>query len=443
MTDLIIYILKSLIALGLFALAYKLIFQQEVNFKARRFYLLNAIMLAFILPLFTYNFKFLDSFQSNTLGSFVLDEITVYNNGFTSIQESTRIPFSEIIFYIYIAVAGILALKMIYQLFIIILKTKRYRGNHIDKLLIYRLPFDNVSFSFFNFIFIGKTPGNGDLDKILAHEKIHARQFHTLDVMIMEILTIIFWFNPLVWWYRNEIKNVHEYLADAGALNEGIHIKSYQITLLEHLIGSASLSITNNFNYSLIKNRIAMMNKAKNGRKNNWKIFLLLPVSILLIIGFACTEKDETEETGLSNKKNELSYESAYTQVDIMPVYQGGFMELRKFVAKNLAYPKDARDKGIEGKVFVQFVVDKNGDVVTNAQKYKVEGDSKLIDEVVVTSYEPAEGTQIEGNEEYIEQLKAEAVRVLSILPPFESPAMKDGKPVAVAFTFPINFVLQ
>lgn len=422
MTDLIIYILKSLIALGLFALAYKLIFQQEVNFKARRFYLLNAIMLAFILPLFTYNFKFLDSFQSNTLGSFVLDEITVYNNGFTSIQESTRIPFSEIIFYIYIAVAGILALKMIYQLFIIILKTKRYRGNHIDKLLIYRLPFDNVSFSFFNFIFIGKTPGNGDLDKILAHEKIHARQFHTLDVMIMEILTIIFWFNPLVWWYRNEIKNVHEYLADAGALNEGIHIKSYQITLLEHLIGSASLSITNNFNYSLIKNRIAMMNKAKNGRKNNWKIFLLLPVSILLIIGFACTEKDEMDEneslnnpeTFTSDDKKSVDKEIFFI-VEDMPKFNGGdpASEFRKYISENLKYPEIAKENNIEGKVILQFSVNSKGEVV---------------DAKVVRGADPA--------------LDKEAIRVVMSSPDW-TPGMQDGKAVKVQFTFPINFTLQ
>jgi TonB family protein len=261
--------------------------------------------------------------------------------------------------------------------------------------------------------------------------------------MIMEILSIVFWFNPLVWWYRNEIKNVHEYLADEGALGHGFNRKSYQVTLLEHLIGSASLTITNNFNYSLIKNRIAMMNKEKNGRKNNWKIFLLLPVSLVLVIAFACTEKADTEETALADKKAETIHEPAFTQVDVMPVYPGGFMEIRKFVARNLKYPEEARDNGIEGKVFVQFVVDKNGQIVTKSQKYKVEGDSKLIDEVVVAAYEPAEGTVTEGNEEYIQQLKDEAVRVLSILPPFESPAQKDGKAVAVAFTFPINFVLQ
>ncbi len=443
MVELITYILKNIIALGLFALAYRLIFLQEVNFKARRFFMLNGVFLSFLLPLLSYNFGVFSSFQANPLGSFVLDEITIYSSGIDSIKESSGLPFSEILVYSYLLVAGILALRIIYQLINIIVKTKRYHGNQIHNIIIYRLPFENVSFSFFRYIFIGKTPEDGDLKKILAHEKIHAMQLHTLDVLIMELLSVIFWFNPLIWWYRNELKNVHEYLADAGALKEGFNAKSYQITILEHLIGSASLTITNNFNYSLIKNRIAMMNKAKNGRKKTWKLFLLLPVSILLVIGFACTEKAETEETGLNNRKSEISYESAYTQVDIMPVYAGGFMELRKFVALNLVYPKDARDKGIEGKVFVQFVVDKNGDIVTNAQKYKVEGDSKLIDEVVVTSYEPAEGTQIEGNEEYIEQLKAEAVRVLSTLPQFESPAMKDGKPVAVAFTFPINFVLQ
>ncbi len=422
MIDLIIYLLKSIVALGLFALAYKLLFKQEVNFKARRFYLLNAIMLSFILPLFSFDFSFLNSIQSNPFGTFVLDEITVYNKGFTSIKESTRIPFSEIIFYIYIVVAGILTFKVIYQLFIIILKTKRFGGSQIDNLLIYRLPLENVSFSFFNFIFIGKTPENGDLEKILAHEKIHARQFHTVDVMIMEVFTIIFWFNPLVWWYRNEIKNVHEYLADAGALNEGFHIKSYQITLLEHLIGSASLSITNNFNYSLIKNRIAMMNKAKNGRKNNWKIFLLLPVSVLLIIGFACTEKDEMDEKeSLSNSETFTSDdkkpvdEEIFFMVEDMPKFNGGdpASEFRKYISENLKYPEIAKENNIEGKVILQFSINSKGEVV---------------DAKVVRGADPA--------------LDKEAIRVVMSSPDW-TPGKQDGKAVKVQFTFPINFALQ
>ncbi|MGC9344875.1 MAG: M56 family metallopeptidase [Bacteroidales bacterium] len=443
MIEFIIYALKTIIGLGLFALVYRMGFLKDVNFPGRRFYLLNAVFLSFLLPLLSFNFSIFSTGESTPFGSFVLDEITVYSNGLKTIEQSSRIPFSEILVYSYIVIAFLLAARVLYQLVNILAKTKKYRGDSLGKLILYRLPVDNVSFSFFNFVFIGKTPGEEDMEKILAHEKVHAGQLHTLDVLIMEILTIIFWFNPLVWWFRNEIKNVHEYLADDGALNEGFNRKSYQITLLEHLIGSASLTITNNFNYSLIKNRIAMMNKEKNGRKNIWKIFLLLPVSIMLIIGFACTEKAETTDMESDEKKSEAYYEPAYQHVDVMPEFPGGFDALRKFAAKNLKYPDKAKENGVAGRVMVQFVVDKEGKIVTNTKEYKIEGEENILDGVVVVAYEPADGMKDEANEEYIQLLKEEAVRVLSSLPSFESPAKKNGKPVAVAFTFPINFALQ
>lgn len=422
MIDLISYILKNIIALGIFALSYRLIFRQELNFKARRFYLLNAVILSFILPLLRFDFVLFNSFQANPLSTFVLDEITVYGNGISSIKESSHIPFLQIVFYSYLMVAGILALRVIYQLVNILIKTKRYRGDQVNDVIIYRMPFENVSFSFFRFIFIGKTPEDGDLEKILAHEKIHVNQLHTFDVMVMEIISVIFWFNPLAWWYRNEIKNVHEYLADAGALNEGFNVKSYQITLLEHLIGSASLSITNNFNYSLIKNRIAMMNKAKNGRKNNWKLFLLLPVSILLIIGFACTEKVESDENEpLSNSETLTSdvkksdNEEVFFIVEDMPTFNDGdpAIEFRKYIAKNLKYPEDAINKEISGRVIVQFAINKNGEVV---------------DPVIVKGVDPL--------------LNDEALRVVKSSPSW-TPGKQEGETVKVLFTFPINFALQ
>ena len=450
MIEFIIYALKTIIALGIFALVYRFGLLKDVNFRARRFYLLNAVFLSFILPLLSFNFNIFSPGESSPLGSFVLEEITVYSDGLKSIGESSKVPFSEIILYTYILIAALLGFRILFQLIRILSNTRRLRADNMGKLMVYRLPLESVSFSFFRFVFIGKTPEKGDMEKILAHEKIHAGQLHTLDVLVMEILSVIFWFNPFIWWYRTEIKNVHEYLADEGALNEGFNRKSYQITLLEHLIGSASLSITNNFNYSLIKNRIAMMNKEKKGRKNIWKLFLLLPVSAMLIIGFACTEKVDTDAELLSNKKNEAYYEPAYQEVDVMPEYPGGLGELSKFVARNIRYPEIAQKKGVAGRVMVQFVVDKNGNVVTDTRKFKISGKSnfeapgeeKLFNEVFVVSYSPDDETE-KDDLEATQALKDEAVRVISTLPKFSSPAKKDGKPVAVALTFPINFALQ
>ncbi len=191
-----------------------------------------------------------------------------------------------------------------------------------------------MSFSFSRYVFIGETPEEQDLEKILAHEKVHALQYHTADILSFEILSIIFWFNPMIWWYRYELKNVHEYLADEGALNEGFSPRSYQITILEHLVGSASLTITNNINYSQIKNRIAMMNKTLiNRNRNRWKIALLIPVSALLIFGFSCTENPGGADEALTESENEMYYEPVYFQADVLPEYPGGFAAIQTHIA--------------------------------------------------------------------------------------------------------------
>lgn len=443
MTAFFLFSLKTIIGLGIFILVYQMIFTVDYNFMLRRYYLLTSVFLAFVLPLIPSGFTGIFPLPE-TIDSVFLDEITIYSNGLKQIEESSRIPFGSISTYIYISIAAILSLRIFYQIADVLIKSRRYKAKKADKIKIYRLPFLTISFSFFHFVFIGKTPEKGDFEKILAHEKVHARQLHTVDVLIMEILTVLFWFNPLIWWTRKEIKNVHEYLADEGALNEGFNQKSYQITILEHLIGSASLSITNNFNYSLIKNRIKMMNSKKNTKKNVWKIFLLIPLSIILVIGFACTEKDDNQ--GLaddSGKKSELYFETAYQEVDIMAEYPGGFGELRKFIAVNLKYPEEALKNGVQGKVFVQFVVDKEGKVVTSTKEYRIEGDEKTINEVVVVAYDSGSDDESKVDPEIRELLEKEAVRVVSKLPDFDSPAKKNGKPVAVAFTLPITFALQ
>lgn len=443
MNDFIIYTFKTIAGLGLFALVYRFVFPTEINFSSRRIYLMVALLLSFVLPSISYNFFTVFSTGQNQVNQFLIDEITVYSNGLMFIGDQSALPLERILLGIYIVVSSFLIVRILFQIVSILIKIKRYKAINNKNIRLYRIPLENTSFSFFRSVFIGKTPEEGDLDKIFAHEKIHAYQLHTIDVIILEFLTVFFWFNPLIWWYRLEIKNVHEYLADDGALREGFNKKAYQITLLEHLIGSAPLSITNNFNYSLIKNRIAMMNKEKNRKKNNWKILLLIPVSLIIAFTFACTEKPLGQDQAGPEVNADLYYETAFDIVDVMPEYPGGLDELRKFIATNIAYPDGAKLNGVSGRVFVQFVVNKEGKVVTKLEEYKLEKGGEILDGVVVTGFDLAEGGTADNPEKYIQELKDEAVRVLSLLPDFEKPAMKDGKAVAIVYTIPISFALQ
>lgn len=441
MNEFIIYVLKSVLALGLFALVYRLVFINEGNFINRRIYLLFSVNLAMILPFFTFYFPAIN----NGIPGVVLDEITVYSNGIRLIRETSVFPVVKVLKLLYLIITGLLVFRLLFHMTGILIKTKKVIADENEGIKLYLLKDKNISYSFFRNVFIGQTSDQQEQERILEHEKIHAKQLHSVDVIYTEFLAAIFWFNPLIWWFRNELKNVHEYLADQGALEKGFDRKLYQITLLEHLIGSASISITNNFNYSLIKNRIAMMNKEKKGKKNTWKVFLILPVSIMIAFAFACTEKSPSVTTDVTPQLSAIN--AAYYEADQMPVFPGGNDALINYIATNVNYPKEAISKQVQGKVFVQFVVDKTGKIVTSPDDFKVYDKDKkektILGAVTVIGYKPAEGSPVENVEQYVELLQKEAVRVVSSLPAFEKPGMHNGAPVAVVFTIPINFALQ
>lgn len=441
MNEFMIYVLKSILALAIFSFAYRAILFNEGNFRMRRVYLLISVCLSMILPLSDFRFPLVEY----NFPSVVLDEVIIYSNGIRLIRETSTFPLAKTIKFIYFIIAFILIFRVLLNSTLLLIKAAKNTPHLNKEVKLFVLKDKNISYSFFRNIFIGQTADSEEQERILAHEKVHALQMHSVDVIFMEFLSGIFWFNPLVWWYRKEIKNVHEYLADQGALEAGFNRKQYQITLLEHLIGSASLSITNNFNYSLIKNRIAMMNKEKNGRKNTWKVLLIIPLSLLIVLTFACTQKNAL--TGANLETENQIVNTAYFEAEQMPVYPGGFEALQKFIAVNITYPTEALTKGVSGKVFVQFVVDKTGKVITGTDDFialdKDKKETTIVGEVIVVGYKPSENSSTENTEQYVELLKKEAVRVISNLPSFEKPGMQNGAAVAVVFTIPINFALQ
>ena len=139
------------------------------------------------------------------------------------------------------------------------------------------------TFSFFDWIFIGPEKiKKEDLEHIIIHERIHATQYHTLDLIVIELLTAVMWFNPLIWMMKNSIQLVHEYLADEGALNTGIDKHRYQALLINQITEDKLISLSSSFNHSLIKKRMKMMLNKKFNRRSNLKIMTLLPLAAFL-----------------------------------------------------------------------------------------------------------------------------------------------------------------
>ncbi len=284
------------------------------------------------------------------------------------------------------------------------------------------LPDKSHSFSFFNFIFLslpaGEKPGQSP---VLFHEMAHARQWHSLDILLIQIIKIFQWFNPFVYLTEKALQETHEYLADAAVLEQDGEPGRYRLLLLTQVFGLQP-GIFNFFNHSLIKNRLTMMTKEKSPLRNRFKYLAALPLVLLLGLVMCCNRnKPEalappppppppppTEE--ITTAENE----PAFIEVDEQATFQGGdFLKFREWVQKSVVYPEEAIKKGISGKVMLQFAVNSSG---------------KVCDIKILRGVDP--------------MLDKETIRVLELSPDWV-PAKKAGSNVKQQFVMPVVFALQ
>lgn len=275
---------------------------------------------------------------------------------------------------------------------------------------------DTAPYSFFKQIVVG-TRGLGDeeLRCILAHESLHVRQLHSIDILFARLMCCLAWFNPFAWLMLREVRAVHEYLADAASVG-ACGREDYLHLLYRQVTGIGYGHITNNFKSINIKNRIVMMNKTKT-RFGAWKAVAALPVmALLLMVGCkpAATEEPQQEEPIYNTMDlTENADGEVFSVVEDEPEFPGGVEALYKYLAENIKYPVLAKEKGTQGRVYVAFVVEKDGSV-SNAKVLR--GVSEEVD--------------------------AEALRVINAMPKWK-PGMQQGVPVRVQYNIPIIFKLQ
>lgn len=308
----------------------------------------------------------------------------------------------------------------------------------------YQLKNDMTPFSFFTLIFIHtEKHSETEIEQILLHELTHVRQWHSVDIMLIELLFLFSWWNPFVWLMKREMAMNLEYLADNGVLRRGIDSREYQFHLLRLTYHETAVQIVNNFNVSQLKKRIMMMNKTKSPTLSLAKYLLMLPLIFLLAAAnSAYVTQNETgseqiaestpnvrsEEALLSSVvyeretentqepppvKKKGSRDETFVVVEIQPEFPGGTEAMKKFLADNILYPEEAQKKGIQGRVICNFIVMKDGSIT---------------DVNVVRGVDPL--------------LDAEAVRVLKSMPAWK-PGTQRGQAVNVRFTLPVEFRLE
>jgi len=184
---------------------------------------------------------------------------------------------------------------------------RKYGYQKCVKLKLVYIEEDTAPFSFFHYFFLNKTNiSQHDLLRIIDHELVHINQHHTLDLIIIELLTIVEWFNPFVRPYKKSIKETHEYLADNQVIAQGCSRAKYQLLIFEQHVGMNLFEFVNNFNHSLIKRRITMMTKGKSKSWAKSKFLLMVPVICFLVLAFANPRPASSTDHSVGSKTIDL-----------------------------------------------------------------------------------------------------------------------------------------
>ncbi len=431
MTPELAYFLKINVAIALFYAFYRLFFYKDTFFHWRRIALLSFFAISLLYPLLNIQ-GWIKTHEpmvamADLYATIILPEQTV-----TPQQEPTMnwqeltILFMKIIYW-----SGVLflATRFLLQLGSIIRLHIQCSKSTIQGTRVHLLKKVNGPFSFFRWIFIyPQSHTESEISEIITHEETHARQYHSVDVLISELMCTFCWFNPFIWLMKREVRGNLEYMADHRVLETGHDSKSYQYHLLGLAHHKAAANLSNSFNVLPLKNRIKMMNKRRTKEIGRTKYLMFLPLAAILMIVSniemvaRTTEKFAKEITlpqGTKGKEvTETQIKSVpdsvvFQVVEEMPDFPGGMKALMDYLSKNVKYPAEAHTIGAQGRVIVSFTVKKDGSIA----------DTKV--ERSVNPY-----------------LDKEAMRVIAAMPKWK-PGKQRGEAVNVKFTVPVAFRLS
>ncbi|MDF0715960.1 M56 family metallopeptidase [Muricauda sp. 334s03] len=317
------YFIQSAFISGGFLTVYHLFLKRDTLFTGNRLFLLSGLVLAFTFPLI--------KIQKTV----VVSKPVLVQTGEQLSQTVTAAPdngwytLENILIAAYLLVCAFLLTRFIIRL-VALKKLAKNAHRREEKPFLHLETEKKISpFSFFNYIFYNPQLFEpNELHSVLEHEKVHARQYHTLDVLFLEVLKIFFWFNPVLWLYKSAVKQNLEYLADHFAIESAEDKKSYQYLMLKQAVNTQEYTLANSFYNSLIKKRIVMLNQNQSKKINVLKTLVVVPFLGLLLVSFNIEEtylyKDSDtlesvmeEETPKDDKMVELTIDKNTTDTEL------------------------------------------------------------------------------------------------------------------------------
>ena len=445
-----IYILKSSVCLVLFYLFFRLLLSKETFHRFNRMALLGVLFFSLLIPCIEVTTRHQVEVQQAVLSIeqlLLMAELETTPANVGAVQETSAISWVQIVLLVYWAGILFLACRNIYSLICLFRLVHSGKHEKLEKgvtLVVHNQ--EIVPFSWMKYIVISRKDLEENGREILIHEMAHIHHRHSVDLLVADICIFFQWFNPGAWLLKQELQNIHEYEADETVINEGVNAKEYQLLLIKKAVGTRLYSMANSFNHSKLKKRITMMLKEKSSPWARLKYLYVLPVAAIAVTAFARPEVSNKVEEISSVKVNDLAaiVETKMTEsvgdtmkpadvkyvptevrkqlkgtpvfevVEEMPEFPGGGMSaLMSYLKDNMRYPASAKEKGTQGRVTVQFVVDKDGSIKEPKLLRSVDKD-----------------------------MDAEALRLISNMPKWK-PGRQKGQPVAVKYTVPVMFSLD
>jgi len=445
------YLIKSSVYLAVFYIIYVLLISKDTHYRRNRIYLLSSIIISLLLPLVTINSVpggLFSSLNQNMSSIVNIPQVNIY-----AINQSAVSNQSISLLWIYLAGCMITFLILMFNLLRLTSYIRKYRveGSRI----VLTPPGRESGFSAMGYVFLNKELKDEIKNTILVHEQQHIRNKHFFDIILLRFTGVLFWFNPFIYLYELSLKALHEFEADQQMLDSGRNVVSYQRLLLNQVFNTNIFTLQNGFSgRSLIKKRMIMMTKKRSKKMSGLKLFAAVPVILFVFIVFSCknnesvpldiidesstTEQvsDQADESKSYDTLQDVQEEKAvftdvegkssktpqevwddkpvFTVVEEMPTFQGGDVNVfRNWVQKNVKYPEEAAREGIQGKVFVMFLVDNEGSVQ---------------DVTILRGVDPS--------------LDAEVIRVVESSPVWV-PGKQKGVVVPVKYSITVNFQLQ
>lgn len=352
------YILEANLYLALFAAFYHFALRKEKNYLANRWVLITSMILAWTIPSLSF-----PTGISEILPVIELETITLSATG---VAGQSTFDYSVLLQGAYLLGVVISSTLFIRNLVQVLFMVRKY-PHKIDGGLRMIKTDDGNAWSFFNLIAIGKNIRKENRAWILAHEKVHVEELHSLDKILVHFVRIAGWFNPAAYYLEFALEENHEFRADEVVCSAFSDSTTYSQVLVSQSLGvnRAELFAHKFSKKSLLKSRIQMINQTKQTGK--MKYLLTIPVLALALLMHSCEEKDSSDEIAPSESKvvkyDQNTPEGVYEVVEKMPEFKGGMDALITFMGENTIYPEEAKASETEGKVFVKFIIDESGKV--------------------------------------------------------------------------------